>query len=274
MHAVFATDIPAISATPPVSAGIPTASWQDRKLIAESHLFQSAGEDASGGINEPPEQNLPETNLPLKLLGTVVNSDQKASMAAIRITDQNESVVVRQGEKVHGEAKVYRIERRRVVIINGRKTETLTLDEEPSTTTTSASARKMRGNLPGRPDRSSRRRARTSSPQDMPSDVQKAMIDSMRRDPASVLGMADLRPQFDEKGGVSGIRIDSVQAGSLIEQIGLKEGDVIKELNGITINNPSQSITLLREFQNATNLNVVVETADGKKNTLTYEGTP
>ncbi|MBW2712465.1 MAG: hypothetical protein JRC77_01800, partial [Deltaproteobacteria bacterium] len=128
-HAVLAPDIPTISTTPPVSAGIPKASWQERKLIAESHLFQSMGEDelsARAAVIE----NLPETNLPLKLLGTAVDTDQKKSVAAIRITDQNESVVVRQGEKVHGEAKVYRIERRRVVIINGRKTETLTLDEE------------------------------------------------------------------------------------------------------------------------------------------------
>jgi type II secretory pathway component PulC len=99
----------------------------------------------------------------------------------------------------------------------------------------------------------------------------RALIDSVRQDPTSILGMADLRPQFDGKGGVSGIRISSVQAGSLIDQMGLKEGDVIKEFNGIPIDNPRQSITLLREIQQATKLNVVVEKPDGTTTTVNYE---
>jgi len=264
VHAVLAPEISSIAATPPASAGIPKASWQDRKLIAESHLFQNAGEDETGGQQPTLDEGaLPETNLPLKLLGTVVNTEPKQSMAAIRITDQNESVVVRQGEKVHGEAEVYRIERRRVVIINGRKTETLTLDEEA---TASPMANKIRSSLPQRPDTGTHRR----TPRMTPPNNQRAMIDSIRRDPTSLLGMADFQPQFDSEGGVNGIRVTSVQPGSLAEQIGLSEGDVIKELNGITINNPPQSITLLREIQDVGVQEIVIETPGGQTNTLNY----
>jgi general secretion pathway protein C len=193
-------------------------------------------------------------------LGTVVNSDQKESIAAIRITDRNESVVVRQGDKVHGEAKVYRIERRRVVIINGSKTETLTLDDEVSLAT-SATSRQIRSSLPRRPEpRSSRRRSARRSP--------KPDIENLRQNPAAILGMADLRPEFDEAGDISGIRISSIQEGSLVDQMGLEEGDVIKELNGITINDPRQSISLMREIQKATKFKVVVEKPDGTTHTL------
>jgi general secretion pathway protein C len=269
LYAVFAPSIPSISAAPPVSAGIPKASWQDRKFIAESHLFQSAGEyDGTEQFIQDPEME--ETKLPLKLLGTVVDLKPKSSLAAIQITDKNESIVVRQGETVHGDAKVYRIERRRVVIINGRKTETLTLDGDESKVATTSPRR-----TPSRPERRSSRR-RSTTPAAKPetsSQAQRDMIDQIISDPSALFEMADFRPQIG-LGGVTGIRVSSVEEGSLIEQIGLKEGDVIKELNGIPITDPREGMNLLREFQNATSLNVVIESEDGQTNTLNYEGTP
>ena len=66
-----------------------------------------------------------------------------------------------------------------------------------------------------------------------------------------------------------GVQVNAIKPGSLFEQIGIKNGDVIKELNGIKIDSPEQSAKILLEFVDAKSFNVVVENAQGTQN-FTY----
>jgi general secretion pathway protein C len=76
-------------------------------------------------------------------------------------------------------------------------------------------------------------------------------------------------PKF-ENGEMVGIQVNSIQAGSLFEEIGLNDGDVITEFNGIEIDAPEQSVKIFQEFADADEFNVMVRGADGSEQPITF----
>ena len=67
-----------------------------------------------------------------------------------------------------------------------------------------------------------------------------------------------------------GVQLNAIKPGSLFEQIGIKNGDVITELNGIKIDSPEQSAKILLEFVDAKSFDVVVENAQGTQSFDVY----
>jgi general secretion pathway protein C len=59
-----------------------------------------------------------------------------------------------------------------------------------------------------------------------------------------------------------GLQVNAIKPGSMFEEMGLKNGDVITELNGIAIDSPEQSAKILAEFAGATEFSAVVETGE------------
>ena len=55
-----------------------------------------------------------------------------------------------------------------------------------------------------------------------------------------------------------GVRMDSAPAGSLPDKLGLKEGDVIKSINGQSVNSPGDLARLYGQFSSITNIRVEV----------------
>jgi type II secretory pathway component PulC len=68
-----------------------------------------------------------------------------------------------------------------------------------------------------------------------------------------------------------GVQLNSIKEGSLFEQIGIREGDTITELNGIQITSQQDSASVLRELTSASAFNVTVTGSDGAVRQLTYE---
>lgn len=68
-----------------------------------------------------------------------------------------------------------------------------------------------------------------------------------------------------------GVQVNSIKPGSMLEDIGLENGDTISEFNGIEISSPEDSTEVLREIGQASEFTVVVRGADGRERTLTYE---
>ncbi len=60
-----------------------------------------------------------------------------------------------------------------------------------------------------------------------------------------------------------GVQVSAIQSGSLFEEIGIKDGDVITELNGIQINSPEESTRILRELSEAQELTVTIQGENG-----------
>jgi general secretion pathway protein C len=70
-----------------------------------------------------------------------------------------------------------------------------------------------------------------------------------------------------------GVRMDSAPAGSLPDKLGLKEGDVIKSINGQTVNSPGDLARLYGQFSSITNVRVEI-LRNGNPLVLTFQIQP
>lgn len=67
-----------------------------------------------------------------------------------------------------------------------------------------------------------------------------------------------------------GFRIFSIRAGSLYDQAGFKNGDIVVAANGMPFNTPDQALEAYSRLKDADEVRVDVERA-GRRMTLTYE---
>jgi general secretion pathway protein C len=245
----------------------PPRDWAARQVILERNLFQASTllpEEPVGPTPEELEEQLEATRLPLRLLGTVAASDPKEAWAAVEDTQQRRRLVVRTRDRLSDSATVVRIERRRIVLDNNGRREELVLDEAqvaglPGGPPRAAAATPGVGNLRDRVQRLS-----DSSFQVQRNDVQQAM-----RNPSELFTQARILPKY-ENGEMAGVQLNAIQPGSLFEQIGVRNGDVITEVNGIEVTSPQDSSRLLQELTQATEFQVEVVGEDGEPRTLSY----
>jgi general secretion pathway protein C len=259
---------PAGAAGPVVAKGRTGRDWSDRKTILDRNLFQvsTLQPEAEPEPEPDPEAQLEATRLPLKLLGTVATSNPKSAWAAVEDTTKRERLAVRPQDKLLDKATVVRIERRRIVLENGGRREELALDEEGA---------------PGAPARVAGRRA-TAAIVDSASlearvrqlseerfEVQREQVNEAVRNPAELFSQARILPKY-ENGAMTGVQVNSIQPGSLFEEIGIRDGDVVTQVNGIVVTSPQDSAALLQELTQSNQFEVTVLGADGQPRTLNY----
>jgi general secretion pathway protein C len=254
-----------------VGASQPARSWSDRQTILDRNLFQVSTllpERPAGGEPELTEEELEATRLPLKLLGTVASSEQKASYAAVEDQQNHKKIIVRVDQRLLDKATVLRIERRRIVLQNGAKREELALDDEE---------------IPGGGIRQANARAAATPPAQAAGDlrerikqlsesnfqVQREDVEEAVRNPAELFSEARILPKYDN-GAMVGVQLSSIKPGSLFEEIGIQNGDTVTQVNGITVTSPQDSAALLKELTEASEFQVNVLGADGKNRSLTY----
>jgi general secretion pathway protein C len=256
-----------VAAPPPVVAQAPAArDWSDRQKILDRNLFQVSTllpDEPVVAEEVDEEAELEATRLPLKLLGTVASGDGGPAWAAVEDTTRRERLVVRARDELLDKATVVRIERRRIVLDNQGKREELALDEEQA----AAAPRFARARPPVADVADLRDRVQQLSEdrfQVQRDDVQEAM-----RNPAELFSQARILPKY-ENGQMVGVQLNSIQPGSLFEAIGIQNGDVITQVNGIVVSSPQDSASLLRELTESNQFEVSVLGSDGQARTLNY----
>jgi type II secretion system protein C len=256
----------AASIAPEAQTEFRPQTWQDRKVILDRNLFNVA-------VFAPipvaqPEEDLEETKLPLKLLGTVAGAPE-FSWAAVQDLQEGKHVVVRVGGQLQDRAEVERIERRCIVLQNGPRREKLCLDEDDAPARrTVANRRDLKRPKARRPgsDVQSRIQRLTDERITLP----RAGVEEAARNPASIFSQARILPKYED-GAMVGVQVNSIKPGSMLEDIGLHNGDTISEFNGIRIESPEDSTEVLKELAGSSEFTVVVTGADGQQRTLTYE---
>ena len=259
-NAVFAallTPSPAERAPAPAPEPAAGRSWSDRQKILERNLFNASLLAPARPVEV--DEDLQATQLPLSLLGTVATPDPQLSWAAIEDKETRKHLVLRMQDDVKdGKATVMRIERKRVVLSeNGELRELVLTENQGIPPMPKTSARKR----PSRKSRAAQRRsARNRSPARPPEPPPN--FEEVIRNPAQLFSQARILPKYED-GEMVGVQVSAIQAGSLFEQAGIKDGDVITELNGIKINSPEESATILRELSNAEELEITIRGEDG-----------
>jgi general secretion pathway protein C len=239
----------------------------DRQAILRRNLFNVSTLAVSGPVSE--EEALEATKLPLRLLGTAASVDTRLSWAAVEDLETHQHSVVRIDDVLRQQAKVVRIERRRIVLENGARREELALEKGAGAgiTTTPRPATAAAPPGVGGPDPNSAHVRRLS---DNRFAVARSDVENATRNPAALFSQARILPKY-ENGQMVGVQLNAVQPGSLFEQIGIQSGDTVTTFNGMRIDRPEQSANLLRELTEARSFNVTVQGSDGRERTLTYE---
>lgn len=222
-------------------------------LILDRNLFgaQLAGETQ---VTEPVDEPLTATKLPLRLLGTAAASREDRSRAAIEDEKTRKHMVVAVGDQLEGHSRVSvtGIERTRVILDNAGRPEELALDEDG----------------PPRPvvrkrARTARRPARTSANKNnnKMNERLKAMSGKDGKGISDILSSARIVPHYDD-GEMQGMKVDAIKAGSIFEKVGLQNGDVITEVNGIVIDRLEATNAIFEEFSSADDFNVAARRGD------------
>lgn len=245
------------SASAPMASASPDTeprSWTDRKAILDRNLFdvQVAGGEPIDTEPEEIVEELSDTKLPLKLLGTIASGDQIIASASIENTRDRAHENVRVGDtlKAFSDVEVERIGRGHVVLLNGSRREVLKLSEELEVSAAP-------------PKRASRRSARKRPSRRSQSDPQDRLRDLAKtRGAAAIFSQARILPRYED-GQMVGIQVSKIEAGSLFEEVGLKDGDTITSVNGEPLDNPAASKNLLDSLRRGESIVGSVEDSSG-----------
>ncbi len=209
----------------------------------------------------PPTRPLPPLNL--TLLGTVV-VDGAPSFAVIQ--DGNEVKVVREGREVAEGATLVKVLADRIRVRRGGTEEEILLFQPKAE---------------ARADRS--RRPRPSRPQPEPAaaddTVQKVAedkwvidareIEQAQENMSQLLTQIRVVPNFTD-GQPDGFKVFAIRPGSLFAKIGLRNGDVIKRINGIEIQGPEQAFEAYQRLKDETTIQIDLVRRN-QNQTFTYE---
>lgn len=245
----------------------------DAAVILQRNLFGSKVLDKTAAAEEKSEedlQNLPESTLPLKLLGTVVQSQGKRSFAIIQDTGTRDQQIHFVGDEIREGTTISSVTRNRVVLLRNGREEILEMEEDQSTASRAGVDRL-------RPTRAARTRTAPASEEsvtvrkvgDNSFVMDRREVEGVLQDFNKLLTQIRVVPHFAD-GKPDGFKIFNIRPGSLFASLGMVNGDIIKRVNGLEITGPEQALQMFQQLRDESQVTVDLERF--RKNlTLQYE---
>ncbi|MDG2303775.1 MAG: type II secretion system protein GspC [Candidatus Binatia bacterium] len=236
--------------TDPLSAYLP---------IARRDLFAAVRDEEPNRRRTTQAQAGPAD---LKLLGTGGAGDFRFGI----VEDQKakEQKLVRLGDGLDG-AEVVEVGWRRIVLQRGAKEEVLTV---PPDLGVSASANKTRT----RAGSSASKKAAESKVRKLGDDrfmIGRAEVDHQLDNLSTLFTQMRAVPSMKD-GNTQGFRVFAIRRGSLFQQLGLRNNDVVQRINGTELTDPTRAMGLFGELKGENRLTVDV-LRGGEPRTLSYE---
>jgi type II secretory pathway component PulC len=222
------------------------------------------------GRQEPSQPAPPVSTLPLRLVAVMVDRESPAkSSCLVRCAYPTE----KQGRFVAGQtacemAEVREIRQREVVITNllRSRIEILPLSDEQTKAAVPPAAEAPPGPAPPPP-------VVTESPEGVSVDLAKGSVEHYLGNLPDVLASALAAPRLrDGQNGaksVDGYEIGSVKEAGTVEQLGLKNGDLILEVNGQPLDGLPTILRLLGQIQTLPQVKLTV-LRKGQKVTVVF----
>ncbi len=258
-----------ISAPPPP---IPQQSSRPPSYYALIHkrdIFNSA-KPVSEVVE--PEQEEVITNLKLKLWGVALRGGED-SYCIIEEEKKREQGVYKVGDEVPGGATVKEVEWDRVILARAGGDEILEIEEASASGSrrgSSSSSTSSRFSSSGRT-----RAASATKPvkgvevvSDTEYIVEREEVDNALENMSQLFTQIRAVPHF-EGGESTGFRLFAIRRGSLFDKIGLKNGDIVRSINGQVMNDPTRALALLEELRDSTDLSVSL-TRNRKDKSISY----
>lgn len=227
---------PAASPAPrPVDSGGATPTTTDYSVLTGSHLFGQAAEQPA--VAAPAVVDAPDTTLSLTLRGIL--SKEGDPNGSVIIENRNEMKTYFVGQTIEGAdgTKLHSVYADRVLLDRGGgRIETLRLPKE---LTASAGAPMGMPSLP------------QAQPQAAP------LRDVITDNAARLTDIVRLAPHVQE-GQVVGFRLNPGRDRATFDALGLQAGDVVTDINGTVLDDPSQGLQVLQSLGESTQANVTV----------------
>jgi type II secretion system protein C len=200
-----------------------------------NHLNLIPG-DEEGGSADPGGVPV-RTTLPFNLVGILVLKDERRSIATIEDKSVNQVFPVRLDDEIPSKARIIQVESHRVVFLNlgNNRREFVDLPDDP--TPTFQVNRSAAASAPG-----------IDKLGDGQYAISKDQKDKVLKDFNKVLTQARAVPNF-ENGLPAGYKFFQIEAGSIYDLMGMKDGDIISSINGKAVNDPAEAFQFLNQLK-------------------------
>ena len=253
------------------STGVKFNYFEFREVVLDRHLFSMEGEfpqDKKSDVvkNVDDNQTCVPFNLDLSLLGIIFNQDSTKSVATIFDNKYKITDVYREGDAIIDHpATIISIERSKVVINNSGSIECLTLASSVAIADMEPIGRSLE-RLESRNDNIGSQFSSGSGEFDdsaiRAGDVvvlKDSYVESQLGEGFSnIIQSARFVPTADESGITLGFRVFNIKPNTLFLRMGLKNGDIIAQVNETSLANVEQGFALYQALQDENELTIKV----------------
>jgi general secretion pathway protein C len=225
----------AAPSAPGSRASVSSSGAADIQAIVNAHLFGNYSAEEIPVEMDPVDA--PDTRLSLELRGTIAADTPEQALAIIAEKSGGEHVYAI-GDAVAGGASLHSVYPDRVLLRRAGQLETLRL---PRAEQTSGSGRAT----PQR--RRPVSQSRTSS-----------LREVINRNPSRITDVIRPQPVFKD-GQQQGYRVYPGRQRQQFSQLGLRPGDLITQINGMSLDDPARGMEIFRNLGQATSVSVTVE---------------
>ncbi|MDG2273821.1 MAG: type II secretion system protein GspC [Halioglobus sp.] len=248
------TDIVPTNVINPLSAASSRAvvAPVDIDRMVAWHLFGEAGATAQEVIEasieveadsrEGIEEGARETRLQLKLRGIVASTEDGLGYAIIEKANQQAIYVVEDKLPVQGNVVLAKVMPRQVVLDNGGTYELLVLFEESTLGTPEPSIAKIK--VPAASDEIDKRGDNEAT------KLAQSYRQRLYQNPQSLAEVVNVSA-VRENGALRGYRLSPGKDREQFAQLGFKVGDLVTSVNGITLDNPTNTMVLFNNMRSA-----------------------
>lgn len=244
---------------PPIQAARNTVtanpSHGSYSIIAQRDVFNS--------VKQAPAPAAPvATNLHIRLLGTSQLTTAKP-FAIIEDNNDHKQSLYRLADEIPDAGTLVAIERKRVLIDHQGEIVALEIADDHIPSVAAASRPEPSAARPSDKGHGIRRSGTNQFV------VDRSVIDQNLQNMGSLLTQMRAVPNLED-GKTNGFRLSEIQQGSIFQQMGLHDGDVVKSIAGQEINDPMRAMELLSVLQNQQGVAIQV-IRDGHPVDLSYQ---
>lgn len=218
-------------------------------VIMDRNIFGSTLKKDSAQVKPPEVEALEPTSLKIALLGTVTGNQQNA-FAVIEEKQKKSQGLYRVGDSVEN-ATLKTILRGKVILRVGDRDEVLIMDEPSSSKPEKIST--------ARPSLKGAERTITVRLSDLERSLQ---------DINQLMSNVRIRPHFKD-GVADGLVITRIRAGSVFRRLGLRNGDILQQINGNPIENPNHILSMYNDLKSGSPISIQIKRR-GQQRTLNY----
>ena len=218
-------------------------------VIVDRNIFGSTLKKASAQVKAPEVEALEPTSLKIALLGTVTGNEKNA-FAVIEEKQKRSQGLYRVGDSIEN-ATLKTILRGKVILRVGDRDEVLVM-EEPSSSKTA----KRPAAIP-----SVRMAERTIT-------VRLSDMERSLQDINQLMSNVRIRPHFKD-GVADGLVITRIRAGSIFRRLGLRNGDILQQINGNPVENPDHIFSMYNDMKSGSPVSIQIKRR-GQQRILNY----